>query len=157
MLPALIRCAAQGAEFLAALRRSGIIDPFVMTSVAILGGGISVIAGPSGDTRMGEPDPSWTRPALVDGEPRGSDDNPLRAHIEWDSSEGCPIGRDPRQMTVEELEKLGHHKRPAADHHPRNCIECCGGNQAEGTRKSAIARIGTRSRNANGATGIARA
>jgi hypothetical protein len=70
-------------------------------------------------------------PAIVDYEPRGSDGNPLRPHMEWDAGEGCPVGRDPREMAVEELEKFGHHKRPLLTVIRDKCIECCCGNQAE--------------------------
>lgn len=46
-------------------------------------------------------------PAIADSQASGSDGKPLRAPMEWDNSEGCPIGRDPRSMSVIELEELG--------------------------------------------------
>ena len=41
------------------------------------------------------------------------------------------IGRDPRQMTVAELNELGHYKRPVLRAIRANCIDCCAGNEAE--------------------------
>jgi len=37
------------------------------------------------------------------------------------------IGRDPRQMTVPELNALGHEKQPLLQVIRTNCIECVGG------------------------------
>ena len=41
------------------------------------------------------------------------------------------IGRDPRQMTVPELNALGHEKQPLLRVIRSNCIECCDGSEAE--------------------------
>jgi hypothetical protein len=41
------------------------------------------------------------------------------------------IGRDPRQMTVAELNALGHEKQPLLRVIRLNCVECCGGAEAE--------------------------
>lgn len=40
-------------------------------------------------------------------------------------------GRDPRQMTVDQLGAVGHAKRPILDAIRANCIACCAGNSAE--------------------------
>jgi len=50
------------------------------------------------------------------------------ANVEGEASE---IGRDPRQMTKAELAAVGHYKRPLLAAIRQNCIECCGGSQAE--------------------------
>jgi hypothetical protein len=54
-------------------------------------------------------------------------------HTEMAMVEGqmAEIGRDPRQMSVAELEALGHHKRRLLDAIRENCIGCCAGSPAE--------------------------
>ncbi len=70
-------------------------------------------------------------PAVVDGVPLGSDGEPLPEGHEWDEVERCPVGRDPRSMTTEQLNALGHVKRPLLDAIRQNCLACCCGSQAE--------------------------
>jgi len=66
-----------------------------------------------------------------------SNGNPLpddrQAYLEPSVAEGMPllIGRDPRTITVEQLNALGHEKQPLLRVIRTNCIECCGGNEAE--------------------------
>ena len=66
--------------------------------------------------------------------PRG---NPLtddpQAYLEPSVVEGMPmlIGRDPRTITVEQLNALGHEKQPLLRVIRTNCVECVGGNEAE--------------------------
>jgi hypothetical protein len=55
----------------------------------------------------------------------------LRPHQEWDASERCPIGRDPRTMTVAELEALGFQRRAPVKIIRAKCLDCCCGNVAE--------------------------
>lgn len=55
----------------------------------------------------------------------------MRRHQEHDAVESCPVGRDPRKMTVEELNALGHQARPLLEVIRENCIDCAGGSQAE--------------------------
>lgn len=45
--------------------------------------------------------------------------------------EAIEIGRDPRKMTVAQLNTAGHAKRPLLDAVRANCIACCAGNAAE--------------------------
>jgi len=45
--------------------------------------------------------------------------------------EAITVGRDPRRMTVEQLNGAGHAKRPILDAIRANCIACCAGNAAE--------------------------
>lgn len=54
-------------------------------------------------------------------------------HTEPATVEGEPveIGRDPRKMTEAELVALGHPRRPLLRAIRANCIECCGGTEAE--------------------------
>lgn len=50
------------------------------------------------------------------------------AIVEGETSD---VGRDPRKMTVAELEAVGHRKRPLLRVIRENCIECAGGSEAE--------------------------
>lgn len=56
-----------------------------------------------------------------------------RTDLEPAIVEGQPfdIGRDPRKMTVAEIEAIGHHKRPLLRVIRENCIGCAGGSEAE--------------------------
>lgn len=62
-----------------------------------------------------------------------------RAHMEWDRGEQTTIGRDPRTMSVAELEALGHRKRPLLGAIRQNCIDCAGGSPAEVRRCAMVA------------------
>ncbi len=55
------------------------------------------------------------------------------SHTEMGMVEGSPaeIGRDPRDMTVEEFQALGHEARPLLKAIRANCIGCCGGAEGE--------------------------
>jgi hypothetical protein len=57
----------------------------------------------------------------------------IRAHLEPAVVEGLDalIGRDPRTITVEQLNALGHEKQPLLRVIRTNCIECVGGSEAE--------------------------
>src|ERR1700745_3216978 len=81
-------------------------------------------------------------PGIVDGVPTCADGRPLaspeHSHQEWDDAEGCPIGCDPRRMTVAELNAIGIHARPLLKAIRANCIDCMGGSEAEVRRCSAI-------------------
>jgi hypothetical protein len=61
-----------------------------------------------------------------------------KRHLEWDHTESCPIGRDPRSMSMADLEALGHCKRPLLQVIRQNCIECSGGSLAETRRCGAV-------------------
>jgi hypothetical protein len=80
--------------------------------------------------------------AIVDGVPTCADGRPCaspeRSHHERDDAEGCPIGRDPRRMTIAELNAIGIHARPLLKAIRANCIGCMGGSEAEVRRCSAI-------------------
>lgn len=54
-------------------------------------------------------------------------------HLEEGVIEGVNtlIGKDPRGMTVSELNSLGHEKMPIMKVIRQNCLDCCGGNSAE--------------------------
>ena len=54
------------------------------------------------------------------------------------SEEGLLVGRDPRTMTVEELNANGHFDRPLLDVIRAKCLDCCRQNQAEVRRCTAI-------------------
>jgi hypothetical protein len=62
-------------------------------------------------------------------------------HTEPGTIEGEPtdIGRDPRQMSREDMIALGHQPLPLLDIIRANCIECCGGMQAEVRRCRMVA------------------
>ena len=66
-----------------------------------------------------------------------SNDNPRpdypEAYLEPSVVEGMPllIGRDPRTITVEQFNALGHEKQPLLRVIRTNCIECVGGSEAE--------------------------
>ena len=57
----------------------------------------------------------------------------IRAHLKPAGVEGLDalIGRDPRQMTVAELNGIGHEKTPLLRVIRTNCVECVGGSEAE--------------------------
>lgn len=63
----------------------------------------------------------------------------MKLHQELDPAEGVPVGRDPRTMTVADLEALGHHKRPLLSAIRQNCIDCCAGSPAEVRRCGMVA------------------
>lgn len=54
------------------------------------------------------------------------------------SDEGLLVGRDPRTMTVDELNDNGHFDRPLLDVIRAKCLDCCAQNQAEVRRCTAI-------------------
>lgn len=47
------------------------------------------------------------------------------------SNEGQLIGRDPRKMTVEELNQIGHIKKPLSKVIREKCLDCCAGQISE--------------------------
>jgi hypothetical protein len=51
--------------------------------------------------------------------------------MEADRVEGCPVGRDPRQMTGAELEALGRPRISRGDAIRAKCLDCCCGSPAE--------------------------
>jgi hypothetical protein len=63
----------------------------------------------------------------------------LRPHQEWDRAANCPVGRDPRQLTVPALNAFGHHKRPLLRAIRENCVACAGNSQAEVRRCGMVA------------------
>jgi len=62
----------------------------------------------------------------------------LKPHQETDPTEGCPRGRDPRQMSAFELRVAGVEKRRRGDAIRAFCIDCQGGSPAEVRRCGAI-------------------
>jgi hypothetical protein len=70
-------------------------------------------------------------PAVIDGEPRGSDGESLLRHMEWDAGEGCPIGRDPRSISVTQLEESGLQRRSPMQVIKAKCLDCCCGSAVE--------------------------
>ena len=54
-------------------------------------------------------------------------------HTETATVEGelAEIGRDPRKMTVEELNAIGHFRRPLLKVIRANCVQCCAGSETE--------------------------
>jgi hypothetical protein len=55
----------------------------------------------------------------------------MKNHHEYDESQDCMIGRDPRTMSLAELEALGRPRVSRGDAIRANCIDCAGGNTAE--------------------------
>ena len=47
------------------------------------------------------------------------------------SPEGQEIGRDPREMTPDELKKLGHVRKPVLQAIRERCVDCSGGSVNE--------------------------
>lgn len=62
----------------------------------------------------------------------------LRPHVEALDEISQPIGKHPKDLTVRELEALGHTKTPLLRTIRKNCIDCAGGSQAE-VRRCALA------------------
>jgi hypothetical protein len=60
----------------------------------------------------GNPQPDYLEPAIVEQLP-------------------ALIGKDPRQLTLAELQGLGHEKQPLLKVIRTNCVECAGGSEAE--------------------------
>ena len=52
----------------------------------------------------------------------------LPNHLEFRSVEGVvtPVGKDPREMSVKELNAVGHEKATLRKLIRQNCISCCG-------------------------------
>ncbi|GLS43735.1 hypothetical protein [Methylobacterium brachythecii] len=55
----------------------------------------------------------------------------LAAGLEIDSTEGVPVGRLPKSMTLGELAALGHEPQPVAKAIRAKCIDCSGGKVSE--------------------------
>ena len=55
----------------------------------------------------------------------------MRLGLEIDSSEGFPIGKDPRKATPEELTSWGCVATPPLVAIRSKCIDCCGGSESE--------------------------
>ena len=55
------------------------------------------------------------------------------SHIEIKKVEGVdtPVGKDPRAMSVSDLNELGHHKVNLRKLIRKHCVSCCGGMQSE--------------------------
>ena len=60
-----------------------------------------------------------------------ANDDPARPHLEWDETEGCLAGRDPRTLGADGLRALGLEPEPLLTAVRRNCIDCMGGSLAE--------------------------
>ena len=75
--------------------------------------------------RMGNFSPSrnLTVETFKNGNPRPDQD--------WDEVEQCFVGRDPRDMTPDELAQFGHSKKPILTVVRRNCLDCTNGSEAE--------------------------
>jgi hypothetical protein len=67
-----------------------------------------------------------TNSTAGNGEP-----SPLKPHQELDPTERVPVGKDPRRLSVRELNALGHHKRPLLRAIRENCVACSGGSPGE--------------------------
>lgn len=59
--------------------------------------------------------------------------------FEIDPVEKSKVGRDPREMSVADLEASGHTKRPMLDAVRAHCLTCCGESQSEVRRCTAVA------------------
>jgi hypothetical protein len=55
----------------------------------------------------------------------------MKNHHEFDDTQDCMIGRDPRTMSLADLEALGRPRVSRGDAIRANCIDCAGGNAAE--------------------------
>ena len=51
--------------------------------------------------------------------------------LEYDAVENGQVGRDPREMSEDDLNALGHHKQPLRKVIREKCLDCCGQQQAE--------------------------
>lgn len=58
--------------------------------------------------------------------------------LEIDAVEGRFVGRDPRQMSVADLAALGIEVSPILSVIREKCLDCCGGQQSEVRRCTAI-------------------
>jgi hypothetical protein len=55
----------------------------------------------------------------------------MKQHLEMDSVEQTPVGRDPRKMTEAELKALGHEGMPLLKVIRAKCLDCANGSEAE--------------------------
>ncbi len=55
----------------------------------------------------------------------------MKPGLEISPTERQEIGRDPREMAPEELQALGHVRRPALQALRARCVDCCGGSVQE--------------------------
>jgi len=52
-------------------------------------------------------------------------------NVGLEGPDGYKVGRDPRKMSRQELEKLGHRPMSAGQALRARCVDCCGGNEGE--------------------------
>lgn len=62
----------------------------------------------------------------------------MKDYQELDRVENCPIGRDPRTMTADELTALGKPRISKGDAIRAKCLDCCAGSPAEVRRCSMV-------------------
>lgn len=55
----------------------------------------------------------------------------MKPHLEYDATAGANIGRDPRKMSVENLEAAGKPRISRGDAIREKCLDCCAGSPAE--------------------------
>lgn len=55
----------------------------------------------------------------------------MKNPIGYETSEGHLIGRDPRAMTIQELEAIGHVRMSVMDALRARCLDCCAGSASE--------------------------
>lgn len=55
----------------------------------------------------------------------------MKPGTEHSETEGAPVGRDPREMTRDELRALGHEPMSPLDALRLRCIDCCAGSKHE--------------------------
>ena len=59
-------------------------------------------------------------------------------HIGLELSGNDIVGKDPRKMTVEDLNAMGHEKMPLGKAIRKLCIECSGGSESEVRRCTTV-------------------
>lgn len=55
----------------------------------------------------------------------------MQPHLEIDATEGTPVGRDPRRLTVADLESFGRPRISRGDAIRAKCLDCCCGSPSE--------------------------
>lgn len=55
----------------------------------------------------------------------------MKPHLEFDERENGLVGRDPRKLSIAELERMNRPKITRADAIREKCIDCCAGSPGE--------------------------
>jgi hypothetical protein len=65
----------------------------------------------------------------------------MKQHLEMDSVEQTPVGRDPRKMSEAELKALGHEGMRLLKVIRLKCLDCCSGSESEVRRRGLVSCV----------------